>query len=84
MQNIQTLIKLGFKRNKNWSNEIFTSYRLELNKVIFRAHVWDQEKGFPNEKQFVSIGIVVKDSLVDKWRDCCSKDSVDKFIKSNS
>lgn len=83
MQNEKTLFKLGFKHYPEWDcSETGTpQYRLDFNGLIFRAHVWNEKQGFPNEHQFVSLGLVVKDGhLVDMWRDCCSTGSVKRKI----
>lgn len=84
MQNEKTLIELGFKHYPEWDSEQTGTkdYRLDYNGLVFRAHVWNERQGFPNEKQFVSMGLVVKDGhLVDRYRDCCSNGSVKRKIE---
>lgn len=84
MQNEQTLIELGFKHFPEWDCKQTGNkhYKLDYNGLIFRANVWNKKQGYPNEKQFVSMGLVVKNGhLVDYWRDCCSNGSVKRKIE---
>lgn len=83
MQNEKTLLDLGFRHYPEWDcNETGTrEYRLDYKGLIFRAHVWNEKQGYPNEKQFVALGIIVRnDRLVDRWRDCCSEGSIKRKI----
>ena len=82
MQDKNTLIELGFKHNKDWdSDNVDTkSYMLILNNKVFRAHCYDESQGFRGDSKFVTIGIITNNNKVDRWRDCCSKESVKRFI----
>jgi len=82
MQNEKTLIDLGFKHHKEWDSDNVSrkNYRLELNNKEFRAFVYDESFGFPNKLTFVTIGVVVNNGKVDRWRDYSSNESVKTFI----
>jgi len=82
MQNENTLLDLGFEHFKEWDSEYvdMKNYKLEINNKIFRAIIYDASTGFPNNKTFVTIGIDVGNNKVDRWRDCCSVGSVNRFI----
>ena len=82
MQNENTLINLGFKHNKDWDSENINtkSYILELNGKVFRAHCYGEQHGFKGISQFVTIGIITNKDKVDRWRDCCSNESIKTFI----
>lgn len=85
MQNIETLIKLGFRHYPDWDNkETGTeNYRIEINGTIIRAVEWGASHGYPNEKTFISAGIVRNGKgVVDRWRDFCSEGSISRFINS--
>jgi len=86
MQNIKTLIDLGFIRHKKWDGEVTESYRKEHNGKIFSAHECGSSMGFPNEKTFISIGEVIKEEkgIVKYWADCCSEGSVERFINKDT
>tara|TARA_R110000850_G_scaffold275070_1_gene413643 strand:- start:173 stop:427 length:255 start_codon:yes stop_codon:yes gene_type:complete len=84
MQDQNTLIKLGFKHNKDWdSKHVDTkSYVLTLNNKTFRAHCYDESQGFKGINKFVTIGIITNNNKVDRWRDMCSEGSINRFINN--
>lgn len=84
MQNENTLLELGFIHFKEWDSERvdMKNYKLEFNNKIFRAIIYDASTGFPNNKTFVTIEICVNNNKVDRWIDCCSSNSVSKFINN--
>jgi len=86
MQNEKTLLDLGFKHFKEWDsvNIERKNYRLDFKNKIFRAVVYGSPEGFKNDKTFVTLGICVNGNKVDRWRDFCSNDSVNKFINKNN
>ena len=75
MQNVNTLTELGFTHFPNWECKETgcKHYRLDVKGKTIRAVEWGASKGFPDEKTFISAGVVVKDKgVVYRWRDLCS------------
>lgn len=82
MQDVNTLIELGFTHFPNWDRGC-KHYRLDIRGKTIRAVEWGASKGFPDEKTFISAGVVVNDKgIVDRWRDLCSNGSVSGFVNS--
>lgn len=85
MQNVNTLIELGFQHYPDWDGKETGDkhYRLDVNGKTVRAVEWGKSKGFPNEKTFISAGVVQNDKgVVDRWRDLCSDGSVSRFLNA--
>lgn len=79
MQNVQTLLDLGFERFPEWdySDPITKHYRKEMNGKVFRAY-----EVSCNGPVYVMMGEVsTKDGKVKSWMDCCSNGSVERKME---
>lgn len=75
---LDDIIRLGFKENKEWEfKETGTkNYMLKTNTNTFRA-IYTTCNGLP----YFQIGVVLNErGIVDRWRDICSKESLNKLI----
>ena len=77
--NLNDILTVGFKEKKYWEfKETGTkNYVLEKNSKTFRA-IYTTCNGIP----YFQIGVVLNEKgIVDRWRDICSEESLNKLIK---
>lgn len=75
---LDDIIILGFKEHEEWGfKETRTkNYKLKTNTKTFRA-IYTTCNGLP----YFQIGVVLNEKgKVDRWRDICSKQSLNKLI----
>lgn len=84
MQNVDTLLELGFKHYPEWDCTATEdkNYRLVYKGLVFMAHCWDETHGYRREHRFVTIGLVTDcGRYVKGWLDCSSTGSVKRKIE---